>query len=105
MPGEESLFTSEPPASPSRDAGHDFVDLVDEEERGSMGQDVLGAHLPTLPPELTGSEAHAEAAVDGDDRAGDVRRFFGGEESNGGGHLLGLGDATERDLGFDLGLP
>ena len=45
-----------------------------------------------------GSEAHAEAAVDGEHGAGDVGGGVGGEEGDGGGDLVGGADAADGDL-------
>ncbi|CDZ88430.1 conserved hypothetical protein [Rhodococcus ruber] len=43
------------------------------------------------------SVAHAEAAVDGDDRAGDVRGVVGREEADDGGDVLGSAETLQRD--------
>jgi hypothetical protein len=47
--------------------------------------------------------AHAEAAVDRDDRPGDVRRAVAGQPGHRGGDLLGRGVALQRHLGLDRG--
>src|SRR5690349_15336827 len=50
------------------------------------------------------SVAHAEAAVDGDDRAGDVARRVAGEEGADAGDLVGGGEPARRDRLEDLRL-
>src|SRR5690349_4262726 len=48
-------------------------------------------------------EAHAEAAVDGDDGTGDVGGGIGREEGDRGGHLVDGADAPDGDLGAEGG--
>src|SRR5699024_9794261 len=49
-----------------------------------------------------GSVAHAEATVDGDDRAGDVVAPGSGEETDGAGDVGGLADTAQRNALLDL---
>src|SRR3954451_15718521 len=51
------------------------------------------------------SVAHSEAAVDGDDRSGDVRRAVAREEHRGGRDLVGMGQAPRRHRFDDLRFP
>jgi hypothetical protein len=49
------------------------------------------------------SEPHYhQAAVDGEDLAGDEGGLVGGEERDGAGNLLGRSELAERRLGVDL---
>src|SRR5690349_3637763 len=61
----------------------------------------LPSRMP-LPPAI--SVPHPEAAVDRDDRPGDVRRRVAGQPGDGAGHLMGTRVAAQRHLRLDRGL-
>ena len=41
---------------------------------------------------------HPQAAVDGQDGAGDIARLVGGQPAHEGGHIFGVAEALERHL-------
>src|SRR2546421_716041 len=60
---------------------------------------VTSSRLPASSPAMCPpSVPHADAAVDRDDRTGDVRRALAGQPRDGAGHLVRRGEPAGRDL-------